>query len=194
MKARGNFIMAAMLVLGWANQGWAIVVTESTAEYQASSNQFLFRAVFDRVPDMETMDQYDRRADCVAWDIDLHGLFRFTRVDTDRVIRVEQVTGEIGEVTLYDTVNWGNPDPDIPWWVPIRSVPFLLIGNAMEFSFEVPDLGLVNQTFSYQVFTTEYGRTVWHSNYVSSPIPCPATAILLGVGGILIRALRRSGR
>jgi len=158
-------------------------IVEQGVSVDATSRRAAFRATFDSPPDLFTRDEFGRLADSFQYEIDADGPASPEAPvgDVDAVVRGDEIDAA-GALRVRAAGEGVEPDPDpiAGGWGPVRTaVPFNLDGAELSFEVPLAALGDTDGTFSYRLFTVEFGLTVDQVEGVvgaGTPLPLPPAA------------------
>jgi hypothetical protein len=154
------------------------------------NQRFDFKITFDQVPDFYTFDSVGRQADSFQYMFDADCKSPFNRSsDTDICVRGEEIHS-LGYIPVRNKSLSNEPGCG-GWGGIVDMVPFVLDGKTLTFSAGFALIAPNGQS-SYLLETYEYGTNSGKSYSIwgTTPIPEPATLLLLGFGALALRRKR----
>lgn len=197
-------LMAGSVIFGFsqfASAGLSIVSQQANVD--KADQDVVFTLNFSQSPDFKTADSLGRRLDSFQYEIAPNTATPIDQLPfsaVGAVVRGDEIGGGNVIPIRNGFQNGSDPNPAAGGWGTVRgTVPFTLTGNSLSFTTPFSLIGTTNGTFSYRVFTTNYGSTVSTAESVSSvsvPLPSALPAMLMTAGafvgfGLLRRRVAR---
>ena len=186
-----QFIAMILLIAQGEICNAALLINSQSVTVDMENEEVLFAIVFNRDPDFYTVDEHDRQADEFQYYIDFDCNPVQQGVKFQGASSAETIVRG-GEIYAYDQIPFRNEsgtssDPTSGGWGEIRAlVPYQLDGAVLTFTATLETIGDIDGQFGYALGLSEYGATTdWLY------VPEPATVLLLGIGAVLLRGIRR---
>ena len=150
------------------------VVVSQSAVFDPATRRVTFSLAFNRAPDFQTVDEFNRQADSFQYFIVGDPALPYPD-NFDSIIRAEELHVSSDGLRIRNSVG-PDPDPAAGGWGAIRDVvPYRLRGNVMTFSTTLAQISdhSSDGRFSYQLETYQYGGltgAIQGQSVVASPV------------------------
>lgn len=168
-----------------------IKVLAHSALYDTDLQQVAFSVTFDRAPDFFTVDQFGRQQDAFQFYLNTIPSMSYPDGPWERIVRGSEIYVN-GDLRIRE--GWPPAPPGEPsggWGVIVDTVPYVLQGTTVTFTYSFTSADTVTGQFTYDLLATYYGaQSYMVFNIPSQPLPAPASIVPLIA--VLLRFRRRT--